>query len=98
MKIRQAYIKIYDKVNDEYLYKNKITGEIFSRKPRFLGKDDLPNPRLFNAPLNYDPGDPEEDAFALVVTVAVYNNDRIPEISKQVLNDHSALEELLPHR
>ena len=49
-------MKIYDKINDEFLYKNKITGVITSKKPVFLGKEDLPEPKSYEAPLNYDPG------------------------------------------
>ena len=49
-------MKIYDKINDEFLYKNKITGVITSKKPAFLGKEDLPEPKSYEAPLNYDPG------------------------------------------
>ena len=96
--IRQAYIKIYDKINDEYLYKNKITGDISSRKPVFLGKEDLPDPKQYEAPFNYDPEYMDEEAFAMLITVTAFNSDRIPELPVQYIKDHNAIDALLPHR
>ena len=39
----------------------------------------------------------EEDAFALLVTVTQFNNDRIPEMPVQLVKDHNILDSLLPH-
>jgi hypothetical protein len=97
LKIRQTYMKVYDKINGEYLYKNRFTGVISNKKPALLGNEDLPDPKLYNAPLSYDPEDLEEDAFALLVTVTQFNNDRIPEMPVQLVKDHNMLDSLLPH-
>jgi len=96
-RIRLAYMKIYDKINGEFLYKNKFTGAISSKKPAFLGNEDLPEPKLYDAPLSYDPEEPEEDAFALLVTVTAFASDRIPEMLNQLIKDHNSLDSLLPH-
>ena len=96
-KIRQNYLKVYDKINDEYLYKNRLTGEVFATKPVFLGNDDLPDPKLYDAPFGYDPEEFDEDAFAIVVTVATYDSDRMSDLSSNCVNDHHALEDILPH-
>lgn len=53
--IRENYVKLYDRINDQYVYKNKNTKEIFLQKPIFLGNDDLPTPKIFAAPNDYDP-------------------------------------------
>ena len=96
-KIRQNYVKVYDKINDEYLYKNRLTGEVYATKPVFLGEEDLPDPKLYAAPTNYDPEEFFEDAFALIVTVAAYDSDRMSDLSINCVKDHHALEDLIPH-
>jgi len=96
--VRQNYIKQYDRVNDEYIYKNRMTGEIKMKKPTFLGDEDLPTPRNYMAPMDYNPGDNDGDeGYALVITCAEFSHEKLPEIGGAVRNDHKYIADLLSH-
>ena len=58
---KQSYVKVYDEVSDQYVYKNKFTLEISYDKPRLLGNDDLPSPRKLEAPADYNPGEENKE-------------------------------------
>lgn len=95
--VRQNYVKIFDKISDCFVYKNKNTGEISHNKPVFLGNDDLPTPKALQAPLEYDPGyDGGEDGYFVMMTNNVYNNaPKLNEISSASNADHVLLEGMI---
>jgi hypothetical protein len=95
--IKENYVKLYDRINDIYVYKNKQTGEISQEKLAFLGDDDLPDPIDYACPNNYDPIEPNDDGYAIVCTVNTFQHDRIPKISGVTNSDHAALSELFGH-
>jgi hypothetical protein len=97
--IRDKYKKVLDKVNNTYMYKNTVTGEILATKPSFLGNDDLPSPRNFEAPYDYDipPIASEEEGFALILTNQEFDSERIPDINKGVLYDHKCIRDIISH-
>lgn len=96
--VKDNYVKLYDRVNDQYVYKNKKTKEVFLKKPQFLGSDDLPTPKIYAAPTDYDPKDDfDTEGYALIVTVNSFPNGRIQELNPAVNIDHTQLEEVLSH-
>ncbi len=95
--VRENYVKIYDRFSAQYVYKNRRTKEI-TGKPAFLGKDDLPTPRVFNAPSDYDPMDDFDlDGYALIVTVNKFNQNKLPEQHESSNSDHVLIEEVIAH-
>lgn len=95
--IRQNYVKLKDRNTNIYYYKNKTTGETSVFKPRILKEDDLPSPRDFQAPMNYDPGFYDEKGFALLIHCTKFQSDKIPNFSHQIDADHNIFEHLLSH-
>lgn len=100
--VRANYIKKYDRVNERYYYKNKSTGEILDEKPRVLGKDDLPDPRSFVAPENYEVGGEDENmptGYALVLCNTEFprSEGRLPGLPAIVDNEFAELEDILSH-
>jgi hypothetical protein len=95
--IRQNYVKLRDRENNRYIYKNKTTGEISEAKPLNLGKDDLKTPRSFTAPEDYRPGFEDNEGYALVVTVTRFSSPRIDDFTKHNEADHGLLEHYLSH-
>lgn len=98
--VRNNYVKIYDKVGDRFVYKNRSSGVISDTKPRFLGNDDLITPRLFEAPLDYNPGDTAgEVGHCLLITVTNFPlSSKLQSDMPSAPNaDHKFLEELLSH-
>lgn len=96
-KIRLNYVKLYDRVNKTSSYKNKLTGEISDKKPAFLGDDDLPIPKQYNAPINYDANEVEDDAYALIITCSEFDHPKINPLPLMTQSDHTMLENCLPH-
>jgi hypothetical protein len=96
---KQSYVKIYDEVSDQYVYKNKFTLQISYDKPRLLGNDDLPSPRKLEAPADYNPGEEnkEIEGYALVVTVTEFNSDKLQTVPHAALSDHILIEDVLTH-
>lgn len=97
MMIKQNYVKLRDRENNRYVYKNKTTGEISEHKPRTLGAADLKTPRSFTAPDDYRPGYEDSDGYALLVTCSRFTNSRIEDFSKHTEADHGLLEHYLSH-
>jgi hypothetical protein len=95
--IRQNFVKMKDRDTGLYFYKNRTTGETMVRKPRILGDGDLPAPRDFKSPKDYDPGFADMDGFALIVTVNTFMNERLPNLGAQAEADHAMFEHLLGH-
>ena len=95
--IRQNFVKLKDRQTGVYYYKNRTSGETMVRKPRILGNDDLPTPRDFRSPDNYDPGYSDMDAYAMIITVNTFSNDKIANLGLQADADHSTFEHLLGH-
>ena len=50
--VRQNYIKLFDRINQDYVYKNKMTGEIKMEKPKFLGEDGKLFFKMYNKNIN----------------------------------------------
>lgn len=95
--IRQNFVKLKDRDTGVYYYKNRTSGEIVMRKPRILGDGDLPTPRDFQAPKEYDPGYSDLNGFALIITVNTFTSERLPNLGGQVEADHALFEHLLSH-
>lgn len=100
--VRANYIKKYDRVNERHYYKNKSTGEILNEKPRVLGSDDLPDPRSFVAPENYEVGGEDENmptGYALVLCNTEFprSDGRLPPLPHIVDNEFAELEDILSH-
>jgi len=96
---KESYVKVYDEVSDQYVYKNKFTLEISYDKPRLLGNDDLPSPRKLEAPTDYNPGEENKEiiGYALIVTVNEFNSDKLQTVPHSALSDHILIEDLLTH-
>ena len=96
--IRANYVKIrYPDYEGEYLYKNKTTGEIREDKPKFLGDEDLPNPRDFKAPYAYSPEILTDVGCAMIVTVSEFADQKITKLYDEAAADHRRLHNLLTH-
>lgn len=97
--VRDNYVKIYDKINSTYAYKNRTTGEVSFEKPVFLGSDDLPTPKKLNAPPDYDPGTnmDDSDGAALVVCVNKFKHEKMSGLGGGVSADHMGITDLLCH-
>lgn len=95
--IKQNFVKLRDRENNRYIYKNKTTGEVSENKPLNLGKDDLKTPRSFTAPEDYRPGFEDNEGYALLVTVNKFTSTRIEDFSKHTEADHGLLEHYLSH-
>jgi hypothetical protein len=98
--IRRRFVKLYDEVNKEYVYKDKFTQEIAVQKPRLLGNSDLQTPRSFEAPDDYDPGidTVEHDGHAIVITISSFSQgDKLPELPLVVNDEHKKLADVLAH-
>ena len=96
---KESYVKVYDEVSDQYVYKNKFTLEISYDKPRLLGSDDLPSPRKLDAPSDYNPGEENKEiiGYALVVTVNKFISDKLQTVPHSALSDHILIEDLMTH-
>ena len=98
---RANYIKKYDRINDIFFYKNKTSGVILPDKPKCLGMDDLPDPRDFEAPPDYDAMDDPTAAAGFVL--ALINEDfpsssgRLPDLPTSALEEFNELEDVLTH-
>ena len=95
--IRQNFVKLRDRENNRYIYKNKTTGEVSEFKPINLGKDDLKTPRIFTAPEDYRSGFEDSEGYALLVTVNKFSSTRIDDFTKHTDADHGLLEHYLSH-
>jgi hypothetical protein len=96
--VRENYVKIFDKFGNKYVYKNRNTKEVFHTKPKFLGTDDLPNPKYFEAPIEYDANDDYPmDGYALLVTVNKFPSGKMAELPEATDSDHVLLEKVLTH-
>lgn len=96
--IRQHFVKLFSARHGQYVYKNKVTGNEFFNKPSFLGEEDLPVHRLFEAPDDFIPSRRRGGVgFALIVTVQEFINNKIPPLPEQVLEDHKNISESLTH-
>ena len=100
--VRANYIKKYDRTNERHYYKNKSTGEILNQKPRCLGKDDLPDPREFVAPDNYEVGGEDENplvGYAMVIMNKEFprSEGRLPDLPDVVDNEFAELQDILSH-
>jgi hypothetical protein len=96
--IRQHFIKIFSPDHEGYVYKNKVTGTTFLKKPVMLGDEELPIHRYFVAPSNYAPARRRGgEGFALLVTVTEFVNKKIPSLPEQLLNDSKDLADILTH-
>jgi hypothetical protein len=49
-----------------FFYKNKRTGQVYFSKPKFLGEEDLPDPRQYWAPPGYEAPQPKIKPYAMV--------------------------------
>jgi hypothetical protein len=96
---KESYVKVYDEVSDQYVYKNKFTLEISYDKPRLLGSDDLPSPRKLEAPSDYNPGEENKEiiGYALVVTVNEFISDKLQTVPHSSLSDHILIEDVMTH-
>mmetsp|Transcript_16244 Transcript_16244/g.24468 ORF Transcript_16244/g.24468 Transcript_16244/m.24468 type:complete len:885 (+) Transcript_16244:140-2794(+) len=95
--IRQNFVKLKDRNTSVYYYKNKTTGETSVKKPKILGAGDLPTPRDFQCPEDYDPGFSDADGYALLITCSKFSNERMTDLSQQTEGDHNVFEYLLSH-
>jgi hypothetical protein len=99
--VRTNYIKKYDRINDNFYYKNKTTGATQVEKPVCLGMDDLADPRSFEAPESYDALDEENMSKTGGYCIAICNNEfpnsnnRIPKIPLNCMEEIDELENLL---
>lgn len=97
---KRRFIKLYDALNDEYVYKDKQTDYIHPSKPFILGDEDLQSPRILVAPDDYDPGydDVHKDGHAIIITVNSFvYNDKIPDLPTETTNEHEILKDILSH-
>jgi hypothetical protein len=97
MMIKQNFVKLKDRDNNRYIYKNKTTGEVSANKPLILGESDLKTPRSFTAPDDYRPGFEDVEGYALLVTCTKFSSTRIEDMSKHCDADHGLLEHYLSH-
>lgn len=95
--IRQNYVKLLDRSTMTYYYKNKTTGEINASKPIALGNQDLASPRVFIAPLTYDPGSVDGDGYVLIVTCTTFSHEKLRNLPNEVNADHGLFEHILTH-
>lgn len=97
--IRDNYIKIYDKINGAYAYKNRTTGAVSFDKPVFLGDDDLPTPKQLQAPGSYDSGIDllDCDGAALVVSCNTFKHEKLSPLGPAISIDHMNISEILSH-
>eukprot|EP00596_Hydrurales_sp_CCMP1899_P003429 CAMPEP_0119043238 /NCGR_PEP_ID=MMETSP1177-20130426/19666_1 /TAXON_ID=2985 /ORGANISM="Ochromonas sp, Strain CCMP1899" /LENGTH=893 /DNA_ID=CAMNT_0007010929 /DNA_START=292 /DNA_END=2970 /DNA_ORIENTATION=- len=96
----RRFIKLYDALNDEFVYKDKQTDYVHPSKPFILGDEDLTSPRILEAPDDYDPGydDVHKNGFALIITVNSFvYNDKIPDLPVETSVEHEMLKEILSH-
>lgn len=97
--LRLNYVRVFNPELDQYVFKNKVTGNVFITKPSFItNEDDLPIHRTFVAPTDYRPNtrDPIE-GYALLVTVQDFINAKIPNLPDILLSDHKKLHDILSH-
>jgi hypothetical protein len=97
--VRDNYIKIYDKINGVYAYKNRTTGAVSFDKPVFLGDDDLPTPKQLQAPGSYDSGIDilDCDGAALVISCNTFKNEKLPPLGPAISVDHMNISDILSH-
>eukprot|EP01031_Cornospumella_fuschlensis_P028318 gene28318-34193_t len=98
---RARYRKIYDADSKTFGYQNKKTLDVFEELPAYFGKlSDLPNPRDYQAPDEYDPGSENTgNLYALVLSNTTYTLGKwIPFPTAQELdNDYESIKSLLTH-
>ena len=98
--IGRRFIKVYDTVTREYVYKDKQTQRIQTSKPSLLGSIDLPSPRLLAAPDHYDPlyDSRDSDCHAVVITVNSFiYKDVIPDLPMETIAEHQKLKDVISH-
>ena len=98
--IGRRFIKVYDTVTREYVYKDKQTQRIQISKPSLLGSIDLPSPRLLVAPDHYDPlyDSRDSDCHAVVITVNSFiYKDVIPDLPMETIAEHQKLKDVISH-
>jgi hypothetical protein len=96
----RRFIKLYDALNDEFVYKDKQTDYIHPSKPYILGDEDLISPRLLEAPDDYDPGydDVHKNGYALIITVNSFvYSDKIPDLPIETTIEHETLKDIICH-
>ena len=99
-KLRRRFVKVYDSVNDEYVYKDKQSGYIHLSKPLLLGHGDIQTPRAVAGPDDYDPKYfvAHRDGHAIIITVSSFAyNDVIPDLPIETVAEHIKLRDVLSH-
>ena len=96
-KAMKIYVKVFDRKKNLYVYRNKETGQILFSKPKVLGNSDLPTPRKYIAPFDYNPGETDDEGYALIVSVNSFISQRIKPISPATKNDVDTIETILTH-
>ncbi|RYH21463.1 hypothetical protein EON65_20595, partial [archaeon] len=98
---RARYRKIYDADSKEFGYQHKKTLDVFEELPDYFGKlSDLPNPRDYQAPEEYDPGSENTgNLYALILSNTTYTLGKwIPfPNTQEVDNDYESIKSLLTH-
>lgn len=99
-KLRRRFVKVYDSISDEYVYKDKKSGYIHLSKPLLLGDGDIQTPRALAGPNDYDPKYfvSDRDGHAIIITVSSFAyNDVIPDLPIETVAEHIKLGEVLSH-
>lgn len=101
LRVRNNYVKLYDRENDMYIYKNKITGNTSFNKPLCLGSGDLDSPKSLRAPEDYDVGYLEgmPDGWFLGIFSSTFprSGGRLKDMGKRSKAERDTLAELMPH-
>mmetsp|Transcript_37602 Transcript_37602/g.101955 ORF Transcript_37602/g.101955 Transcript_37602/m.101955 type:complete len:863 (-) Transcript_37602:894-3482(-) len=95
--VRANYVKEYDKDTGFYVYRNKSTGKVQTKKPRALGDDDLPNPTTHVAPDDYQIRKSSLKQYAFIVHCTKFDSPRIPDLKPLLHKDHEELVTTLTH-
>ena len=99
--IRNNYVKLYDRVNDMFFYKNKTTGQTYTVKPACLGRIDLDPPKQLKAPEDYDvgymEGMPEGWFLGVFCSTFPRSGGRFKDMDPKLMKEKEALAELMPH-
>lgn len=101
VRIRNNYVKLYDRENDMYIYKNKMTGATSFNKPLCLGSGDLDLPKSLRAPEDYDVGYleavPEGWFLGVFSSTFPRSGGRLKDMEKRTKAERDTLAELMPH-
>jgi len=99
--IRNNYVKLYDRENDMFFYKNKTTGQTYTVKPACLGRIDLDAPKQLKAPEDYDvgymEGMPEGWFLGVFCSTFPRSGGRFKDMDPKLVKEKEALAELMPH-